>query len=322
MSTKKQKAISDKTVKIQKDALSDNEKELFHETPIMKLSEADKIYSQIYVITCTETNKQYVGQANSHRKNNDKYRFHGYIGRFNDHISEALANTRITGGSRYLNNVIRKYGKENFEVELITNCIIDEADMLERKYVAEYDTLAPNGYNLTPGGKTTAGWVSLIETFDDEGKKIPNKRGRDFGFKHKKETIQKMQNYYKTVTEDDAKKKKETMRSSITEYNKKNRAKLLSNIDIIYEDDFEKYIRPVKRNDEIVDYVIRIKRQKRAKISNKNIPLDERYKMLYDALAEAYKIQQERLDDSSSSDEKEDKDISADETDNSDSDNN
>ena len=316
MSTNKKKQSSKK--KIKKDSLSDDEKviieenKIFHEIPIMKLSEADKIYSQIYVITCTKTNKQYVGQANSHRKNNDKYRFHGYMGRFNDHISEALANTRITGGSRYLNNVIRKYGKEHFEVKLITNCIIDEADMLEKKYIAEYETLSPKGYNLTPGGKTTKGWVSSIETFDEKGNKIPNKRGRDFGFKHKKETIQKMRNYYTTVTEEDAKKKKETMQSSITEYNKKRRAELLSNIDIIYDDDFEKYIRPVKKNDELVDYVIRIKREKRAKISNKNIPLNERYKMLYDALAEAYKIQQERLLD----EDNEKEDISDDETDN------
>ena len=39
-------------------------------------------------------NKIYVGQAVTHRLNKNKYRYFGYEGRFKDHISEAINNTK------------------------------------------------------------------------------------------------------------------------------------------------------------------------------------------------------------------------------------
>jgi len=35
---------------------------------VLELNEKDKIIGHIYVITCVETLKQYVGQASSHKK--------------------------------------------------------------------------------------------------------------------------------------------------------------------------------------------------------------------------------------------------------------
>ena len=58
------------------------------------LDDNSKVIGHIYLITCTETNKYYVGQTLSHRKNRNKYRPFGYQGRFKDHISEALCNTK------------------------------------------------------------------------------------------------------------------------------------------------------------------------------------------------------------------------------------
>ena len=106
----------------------------------------------IYKITNTATNKSYVGQAVSHRKNKGKYIPFGYQGRLKDHISEAICNTKL--GCRYLNNAIRLYGKDVFNVVLLKVCPIEEMDILEQHYIAEHDTYYPNGYNLTKGGKT------------------------------------------------------------------------------------------------------------------------------------------------------------------------
>lgn len=112
------------------------------------------IMGQIYLMTNTLTNRVYVGQTVTHRKNKGKYRPFGYIGRFNDHMSEALCNTKKKQ-CRYLNNSIRKDGKEIFTIELLKTCNLEELDSWEKYYIKEYNSLYPNGYNLTPGGKTT-----------------------------------------------------------------------------------------------------------------------------------------------------------------------
>jgi hypothetical protein len=104
-------------------------------------------------MTNIANNKNYVGQTLSHRLNRGKYKSFGYEGRFRDHISEAICNTKKKQCS-YLNNAIRKYGKDSFSCTLIRECNRDELDSLEKHYIKEMNTLYPNGYNLTGGGKT------------------------------------------------------------------------------------------------------------------------------------------------------------------------
>lgn len=267
----------------------------YEKTPILNLDQRDKIYGEIYLITCSESDKMYVGQAQSHRKNNDKYRFYGHMGRFKGHISEAITNTRTKGGSVYLNCAIRKYGQDTFTVKLLEKCHMDKIDELEIKYIDKYNTLAPNGYNLTPGGRGVVGWVNPDQQLDEQGINIPIKRGRDFGFKHKEETKEKMKEYYKTATPEIFEKKSTTMRGSISAHFDKKRAEGLANLGIEFGEDFSKYISP-KHNKEgdIVGYVIRINRQRRGEITNTKIPVDQKYDMLHNALEEAYNIQQKR----------------------------
>lgn len=117
------------------------------------LDTPDQIKGHIYLITNDITGKQYVGQAVTHRKNKNKYRPFGYLGRFKDHISEALCNTKKKQCT-YLNNAIRLYEKDVFRVELLHICELDELDKYEIEYISKYNSLYPNGYNLTNGGKT------------------------------------------------------------------------------------------------------------------------------------------------------------------------
>jgi len=137
------------------------------------LNDNSQVVGHIYVITNLQTNKQYVGQTLSHRKNHKKYRPFGYIGRFKDHISEALCNTKKKQCT-YLNNAIRLYGKDAFTVDLITTCKREEIDSCETKFIDEYNSLYPNGYNLTKGGKTFTNIVSEITTNPTN---IPKSRG-------------------------------------------------------------------------------------------------------------------------------------------------
>ncbi len=137
------------------------------------LDDKTNVKGQIYIITNTRTNKKYIGQTVTHRKNHGKYRPFGYAGRFKDHMSEAICNTKKKQ-CRYLNNAIRHYGKDAFVVSLITTCKLEELDDLETQYIDEYKTLYPNGYNLTPGGKTLEHHNNGVEPLNTTS---PGKRG-------------------------------------------------------------------------------------------------------------------------------------------------
>ena len=80
----------------------------------------------IYVITNKLNNKKYVGQK---------------LGSFNE---------RYWGSGSYIKNAIKHYGIKNFNREIV--CWCDSRDELcdkELYYIEYYNTLAPNGYNLT-----------------------------------------------------------------------------------------------------------------------------------------------------------------------------
>jgi len=118
-------------------------------------------YCEIYKITNLTTGKVYVGQAVSHILNHKRYRPYGHEGRFRCHISEAFSSKK--NQSHYLNNAIRKYGVADFVVELLEYCAISDANDREIFYIAKYETLFPNGYNLKNGGS--------VFTHSDESKK-------------------------------------------------------------------------------------------------------------------------------------------------------
>lgn len=117
--------------------------------------------------------KYYVGQTLSHRKNRGKYRPFGYEGRFNDHVSEAMCNTKKKQ-CWYLNNAIRRYGKDAFKVSLLQTCALTELDTLEQHYIEKYKSLYPSGYNLTSGGKVFKSQEIPNSTLQT---KTPGKRG-------------------------------------------------------------------------------------------------------------------------------------------------
>jgi group I intron endonuclease len=125
------------------------------------LDEPTNRYCEIYKIMNLSNNKIYVGQTVSHILNHKKYRPYGYEARFRCHISEAFSTKK--NQSHYLNNAIRKYGVEDFVVELIECCEIKDADEREIHYIKELNSLYPNGYNLKLGGN--------VFTHSDESKK-------------------------------------------------------------------------------------------------------------------------------------------------------
>lgn len=114
---------------------------------------------QIYLLTNKETGKNYVGQAKCFTgKNNNRW---GTIGRWKSHIREAF--TPNQDHCTLLNNAIRKYGPDNFEVKTLIKCNVNDLDENEIKFVQQYNCITPNGYNLKFGGYSSKNNESTIQ---------------------------------------------------------------------------------------------------------------------------------------------------------------
>lgn len=91
----------------------------------------------IYLITNKVNGKQYVGQTTQ-----------SLFRRWHLHCSKS-------GRCLAMKSAIRKYGKENFSIKSIyvASCL-EELNQMEREFINKYNTLFPNGYNLTIGGSS------------------------------------------------------------------------------------------------------------------------------------------------------------------------
>ncbi len=124
----------------------------------------------IYLIE-SPNGKKYVGQTVKYLNSGKKW---GYMSRWNAHINEAKRNLNYC---RLLDNAIRKYGSDSFNIKIICECsTFDELDKKERFYIKEYNTLSPNGYNLTDGGHHNH--IQSIETCQ---KKSESLKGKNLG---------------------------------------------------------------------------------------------------------------------------------------------
>lgn len=91
---------------------------------------------KVYIITNLLDNKLYVGVTS----NSLKFRFRS-------HCSQGTVLTRA----------IKKHGKHNFTISLIEEFNNKkEAFIAEQKYIKQFNSKAPNGYNLTDGGESPA----------------------------------------------------------------------------------------------------------------------------------------------------------------------
>lgn len=109
----------------------------------------------IYKITNNINNKEYIGQT-----------IRDPSIRFKEHIKKQKF---ALGGA------IKKYGIDNFQLEILKkiNCdskeeLINKLNELEIKYISKYNTNVPFGYNITKGGKQT----SILNSRDAIAKEI------------------------------------------------------------------------------------------------------------------------------------------------------
>lgn len=101
----------------------------------------------VYVRTNKINGKQYVGQTKNFNKREKAW----------NSYKELYANPKISEDRN-------KYGLENFETIILAETNNrEDAWKLEKKYIAEFNTKFPNGYNLSDGGKGPVGTVHSEE---------------------------------------------------------------------------------------------------------------------------------------------------------------
>ena len=109
----------------------------------------------IYIRTNVINGKQYVGQTSDIKRRD--YKFY---------------NTNIYYANEYLTEDRNKYGLDNFKTDILEETNTREkAWELEEKYIKEYNTKYPNGYNITDGGSGKKGTI----VFDKTRKKLSEK---------------------------------------------------------------------------------------------------------------------------------------------------
>lgn len=89
--------------------------------------------------------------------------------RVREHIRNALNKRRDTP---LLDNAIRQYGENALKYEILESGFRSqrELDEAERRYIAEYNTKAPNGYNIQDGGQYSCDDTLGDSTEDMRGK--------------------------------------------------------------------------------------------------------------------------------------------------------
>ena len=88
----------------------------------------------VYKITNLLNGKIYIGQTTRNIKE-----------RWRSHCNRKDSKSAIT-------NAIKKYGKENFKLEIVEKVSIKNIDKRETYWIRKLNTIAPNGYNLESGG--------------------------------------------------------------------------------------------------------------------------------------------------------------------------
>ncbi len=129
----------------------------------------------IYKITCLVNGKFYVGKTK--QKLSRRITQHKYDSK---------------KGSLGLGAAIRKYGWENFTVEVIETCPIDKLNEREIFFIAELNSKSPNGYNLTDGGDGGRGLSPNKETRDKISAKLKGRPAHNKGQKMSAETCARM----------------------------------------------------------------------------------------------------------------------------------
>ena len=115
----------------------------------------------VYLRTNNINGKQYVGQTN-----NFANREYGW------------SCLKAKYSNPYLDNARKKYGVENFSILILKECDSqEELDRWEKHYIKFFNTIFPNGYNMTEGG--TSGYIFTDDVKERMSKALKGKYSKE-----------------------------------------------------------------------------------------------------------------------------------------------
>jgi group I intron endonuclease len=74
-----------------------------------------------------------------------------YIGQTRQDIKKRLIQHKSSKDNTLISRAFKKY--EQYKCEVLLECENEKLDVLEDKYISEYNTMSPNGYNMRTGGQ-------------------------------------------------------------------------------------------------------------------------------------------------------------------------
>ncbi|MFD1693572.1 GIY-YIG nuclease family protein [Azotobacter chroococcum] len=108
----------------------------------------------VYLVTHKETGRQYVGIT-----------IQSFEMRWKGHVESAAKDSIKSEHS--LHAAIRKFGQDAFTIEVIDHGSMNhDLEIKERSWIKKFNTLVPNGFNISPGG-TSGGSTPKPITVDD-----------------------------------------------------------------------------------------------------------------------------------------------------------
>ena len=199
----------------------------------------------IYIITCFTTKKSYIGKTKESINR-----------RWRRHVVDK------NNCCRLLSDAISLYGEDDFNIYTLKSTTIDMLDYYENKFIVEYNTQHPNGYNLQNGGSV--------------------------GFKHNSETLIKMSESQKGRIITDITKVKISISNQLKHHSEESKEKMKNNhsskrtitdtlrdaLEELGLTELPKFLQ-FHKNEKIE---VNIPNQKRKKFGNKNIALIEKIK--------------------------------------------
>ncbi len=106
-------------------------------------------HGEIYLVHNKVNNKIYIGQFQCY-SGRDNHTW-GTFGRWKSHLNETFNATK--DHCKKLNNAIRKYKPESFEVFMLVRLPMSDIDEMEVFLIDYFDSMGSNGYNMRTGGK-------------------------------------------------------------------------------------------------------------------------------------------------------------------------
>lgn len=179
---------------------------------------------KIYKITNLSNNLVYIGCT-----------IHTLEKRLSEHFYRSIK----TDSNTKLANSIRKYGIENFRIDLISECDLTEIYEIEMKYIIKYDSYN-SGLNSTLGGEGCIGYKhspeirrKISETTkngDSHKGKTYNELYGESAEEEKQKRRNSVKNNWETMSNEEKKQRSNNIRIGTQEKNSKYGIKLITEI--------------------------------------------------------------------------------------------